>query len=647
MLFLCLVVSPESSFAQKKEKAKSNKKELREVRFKTRSKTGDKAYKGDISGRRIRSRTPRDRSRMRYAQPNPYAGRKSMTEKQRMKYIRSSPRFSRRSNERAGKGPVYSSGSVRTTFTGKNAYKHDVIRSASRGTERSVKKQRIVPRTTSGAYVIRKRKRPYAWKDRTLWEEPYKGDIAGRPVRVKRTVDRPSVSSPPKLTNRSYSRRGDKAYSGRISGGYLSISGKRRERAYSGQATGGYMSATKPSEKAWKGDVAGFKISTIRSKPPKWKNVDGQQYYKSGPGDDKPYKGKIKKDYLTARRMGEKAGMPKYRGRLSLTLTTSPSNFRGNSRGRKPLRGGGSITRSGAWNNSGRPIDNRKVQSQDIQVARFSGNIRGTKPSKGGGSISGVAWNNKGRPIENRGVRTQDMKIARFSGNMRSEGKPYKGRRNYSVGFRMHNNDGKPLQSMGHSKQDQQIAGFSGNVRGRRGPEKGAGGSVSVLPWNNDGKPLERKTVSAEARRATVSSGTIKRSFKYEKNPGAHEDAMLKRGPGKNYYAAGKYTGTVRMTQKYQKKPYAADGSLKGIGPSRAMVQASAYQGNVKMSKKNIRDRHPSYKFEDERPTAKSGFNLKLFWSKLFRKQENQPDHLKEKVRAPRFDKGEKGLWND
>ncbi|MEJ2004292.1 MAG: hypothetical protein P8X57_04850, partial [Cyclobacteriaceae bacterium] len=200
---------------------------------------------------------------------------------------------------------------------------------------------------------------------------------------------------------------------------------------------------------------------------------------------------------------------------------------------------------------------------------------------------------------------------------------------------------------LGHSKQDTQIAGFSGNVKGRRKPEKGAGKSVSVLPWNNDGKPLERKPVPAEARRAMVSTGNFKRTFAYKKNPMAHEDALKKREPGKNYAKAADYTGSFRMKSTYKKKPHAAEGSMKGIGPSRAMMQASAYQGNVKMSKKSLRDRHPSYKFEREKTTAKTGFNLKLFWSKLFKQQENQPGHLKEKVRKPRFDKGEKGLWNE
>ncbi len=639
---------PNESYAQKKDKAKSNRKELREVRFKTRSRQGEKAYRGSISGRRVKSRTPRIKSQAKYAQPNPYAGRKSMNEKQRMKYIRSSPRFSNRNNEKAGVGSPYAGKSKRITFTGKNAYRHEVAPSASRGSERNVVKKRIVPRTTSGAYVIRKRKRPYAWKDKTLWEDAHKGDIAGRPVRVKRTVDRPSIQAAPRMANRSSSRRGDKAYSGRMRSGFLSISGARREKAYKGQAAGSYMSATKPSERAWKGDIAGFKISSIRSKTPKWNKANGQQYYKSAPVDDKPYKGNIKgRDFMSSKRPSEKAGRSMGKGNLTISLKSSVGNFAGNMKSRKRLKGGGSVSRN-QWNNNGNPVDNRKVQSQDLKVAGFTGSIRGRRkpPAKGGGSVARGRWNNDGKPLDNRRIQAQDVKIARFNGNLRSPGKPYKGRRNLTVGFRMHNNGGKPVPSLGHGKQDAQIAGFSGNVKGGKKP-KGAGGSVSVLPWNNDGEPLERKTPSAETRRATVSTGTFKRTFKYTKNPLAHEDALKKRPAGKNYYEAGKYSGNVRLTQRYEKNPNSADGALKGIGPSRAMVQASAYQGNMKMSRKNIANRHPSYKFEGDRASAKSNFNLKLFWSKLFKKQENQPDVVKEKVREPRFDKGEKGLWND
>ena len=37
--------------------------------------------------------------------------------------------------------------------------------------------------------------------------------------------------------------------------------------------------------------------------------------------------------------------------------------------------------------------------------------------------------------------------------------------------------------------------------------------------------------------------------------------------------------------------------------------------------------------------------NFKLWWARLFRKSETQPDHLKDKRGKPRYDKGEAGLW--
>ena len=37
--------------------------------------------------------------------------------------------------------------------------------------------------------------------------------------------------------------------------------------------------------------------------------------------------------------------------------------------------------------------------------------------------------------------------------------------------------------------------------------------------------------------------------------------------------------------------------------------------------------------------------NFKLWWARLFKKEETQPDHLKEKGKKPRYDKGEQGMW--
>ena len=39
--------------------------------------------------------------------------------------------------------------------------------------------------------------------------------------------------------------------------------------------------------------------------------------------------------------------------------------------------------------------------------------------------------------------------------------------------------------------------------------------------------------------------------------------------------------------------------------------------------------------------------NFKLLWARWFKKSDTQPDHLKEKIQKPRYDKREDGLWYD
>ena len=633
--FLLLVAG--NGMSQIKEKGKSNRKEIRAAKRKQGSKQGEKAYKGDITGRRLSPKKPREGGRNTYQKTNPYAGRKQMGEKQRMKYLTRSPRSASRNTERAAKSRSYGRSSMRITFTGKNAYKHDVIPSASRGSERPVKKQRIVPRTSSGAYVMNKRKNPYKWRKTTPWEKAYKGDITGAKFTPKRTVDRPGLQKSPIFDNRSNKRRGDKAYSGRIRGGFLSVSGQRRERA--GKGTGGYVSATRPAESTsrYRNPRMAMKI---KSRPPKWRHHEHRPYYSGSPGGDRPYKGVIKGGYRSITRQAERDGATRYSGRTKLNLS-------------------GGIT-------------------------SYSGNIRNRRAAKGGGSVSRNRWNNQGNPLARRSATRQDISTSKYRGDARGGGRPYDGPRNYASGFKMHNNNGNPVKSRKYSLQDRRIARYSGMYRGTNKEPKGAGGSISVLPWNNDGKPLDKKPVSPESRRATSYVGNVK-GFKYKKNPGAHEDALMKREAGRSYAQVAGYKGTVRQKFRYKKNPHAADeslkkrpagttyakianyqgtvkrsfrymknpnsadGALKHRGPSRAMISASNYQGNIKMTKKSLRDRHPSYKYEREQTnsTAKSQLNLKLFWSKMFKKQENQPKMLKEKVREPRFDKGEKGLWND
>ncbi len=654
-----------------KDEAKSNRRQRRMARFKMRTRQGEKAYRGDISGRRLQPRTS-SRNRVIHPQPNPYAGRKRMTERRRAKYLNSSPRYSSRPREKASRGQAYQGGSVRTTFAGKKAYKFKPWLTASRPSERAKRTKRIVPRSASGAYVRNKRKNPYAWRERSKWEEAYKGDIAGQPVRVKRTTDRPAIQGPPTFKNRRTTRRGDQAYNGRAFPRKNMSATRRRERAYSGKAAGGYVSATRPGEKAYSGRAFPRKnmSATRRSETAGVRRGRTSAQMSATRRGEKAYSGRAfprgnlsatrgpetagnrigkSRRRLSVSRQGEHAGKSISRGRIGGNGFGLSSTYRGSMRARKPSGGGGSIS-GGLHNNNGRSLARRGVQTQDIRVARHTGNIRTTRGLKGGGSMSAkMRRNNNDRPVRGFAPGRQDRLTGNYQGNLRFGGRPPKNK-GKSLARAQWNNKGEPVKGRAVSLQDADIAAFKGRTKGRRNPPKGAGGSVSVLPWNNDEEPLEQKVPGKDTRIATSFQGRQKRGFRYVRNPSSAEDALKVKPVGKGTTQAMSYQGSQKRRFSYRKNPNSADGALKGIGPSRAMVQASQFQGNVKMSRKRYENRHPSHKFEGNSRTAsnqRKGFSFKVLWSRLFKKQENQPDHLKEKERKPRFDKGEKGLWND
>lgn len=635
---------------RKPDDAESNRRQRRAARFKMRTKQGEKAYKGDIAGRRLIRRSS-SRPRVTHAQPNPYAGRKRMTEARRAKYMQSSPRYSVRGRERAGKGNVYGNRSENTTFAGKKAYKFKPWLSASKPSERSPRGKKIIPRSASGAYVKNKRARPYAFRERSKWENAYKGDITGRTFRSKQTTDRPSIQGRPTFKNRSNTRRGDRPYAGKAGGGFVSAS-RSGERSYAGNVKQRRrISATRPPEQAYAGRAfPRGKLSITRSGETSGGGIRGRSGRK-----------------LSISRGGEVAGSRVNRGKIGANGFGVASNYRGGMRARKPMKGGGSIS-GGGHNNRGRAIDNRGVRAQDLRIAGHQGNIRTTRGLKAGGSISArLKRNNDNKPVRGFAPGRQDRQVAKFQGNTKWRAPSgqgdlvvnYKGdlkrrrpekNKAESVKRNRWNNNGMAIARRDPTAQDRNTSAYQGTSKGRRNPPKGAGGSVSVLPWNNDEKPLEQKVPGSDTRVATSFQGKQKRSFRYIRNPSSHEDALKVRPEGKGTMLASRHEGSMRRRTKYEKNPNSADGALRGIGPSRAMVQASQFQGNTKMSSKRYKNRHPSYKFEDSSRNAdnkRKSFNLKVWWSQLFKKQENQPVHLKEKERKPRFDKDEKGLWND
>jgi len=141
----------------------------------------------------------------------------------------------------------------------------------------------------------------------------------------------------------------------------------------------------------------------------------------------------------------------------------------------------------------------------------------------------------------------------------------------------------------------------------------------------------------------------------YAKKPHAAEGSMPGIRPTKTSVKASEYARGIRRNWDYIRNPSSAEEALKTREPGKAFARASAYQGNIRMQKFKLFDNrnvHPDTRFirinknnvAEERDLLT---NFKLWWARLFRKEETQPDHLKEKGKKPRYDKGEMGMWYD
>lgn len=640
------------------DKGKSNTRKLRSTKFKIRSKQGERAFKGDITGRKFQSkRSTRPKWGARIAKPNPYAGRKRTSEASRAKASKQTPRYSSRERERAWKGTAgrASMGSVRTTFTGKRSYQQvkGSGRSITRDPERPRRVTRITPRSASGAYRVRKRKRPYAIRERSQWEKAFQGDITGRKFRSRRTTDRPVIQKPRDVKYTSKGRRGDKAYTGKVQAGYKSIS--------------------RTKERAWKKDISGNKLRIRTSGQPKFNDSHFQTYPKGKRRGDKAFRGKIKGGgYKSVSSRKERAGRKSLSSRPPGEGTQKAWKFQGNIKGGKPLKGGGSISGK-RWNNNGRAVQGRGPREQDNRVARFQGNVKGGKPLKGGGSISGKRWNNNGRSIQGRGPREQDNRVARFQGNIKG-GKPLKG--GGSISGKRWNNDGRAIQGRGPREQDNRVARFQGNIKGGK-PLKG-GGSISGKRWNNDGKAIQGRGPREQDNRVARFQGNIKKgrplkgggsisragwnnkgkpvrgrdprtqdnriarfqgNVKADKTDKAKEASrraarhtgnirkyMLERGPDDDH----KYRGGMKQFH-YKKNPNSADEALKIKPPDEIYFKKKPYQGNIKVTSKRKQNKSAAEEALKKKYPDKNYFkggefqgNIKRNWTT--RRNPSSPD---------------------
>lgn len=510
-------------------------------------------------------------------------------------------------------------------------------------------------------------------------ERGWKGDVAGRKIRGSKAANTQgrAIRYKGTLVNPA---KGDRArFSKRRGGGYRSATeaSKRRnqhlpfmgilvkpakgDRArFSKRKGGGYKSASKPGEK--RTGRAPLPVRTPGIGASSVRKVAGKTR------GERPIKG------------GGSVSGKRWNNNHSPIKGRTPSNnqqrafkFQGNTKASRPLKGGGSVSGK-VWNNRQSPINGRPPSSNQQRAFKFQGNAKARRPLKGGGSVSGKLWNNKETPVNGRPPSSSQQRAFKFQGNTKAHRPPKGGG---SVSGKLWNNKETPINSKPPSSSQDRAFKFQGNIRGRR-EEKG-GGSRSGKLWNNKEKPINvrppsRTMAQAHAHRGSYHrfeiepsmqdqgeefTGYIKlKRFKrnYLPNPNAHEDAPKKARPDKSTYQVGKLQVKVKKYH-YMRNPSSADDALKVREPSLAFARASDYQGNIKMKKFELYNKkkhklHPDAQFVKINKNNVAGeksmvTNFKLWWGRLFRKNETLPDHLKDKEHKPRYDKGEKGMWND
>ncbi|MDH5599540.1 MAG: hypothetical protein OEY34_10475, partial [Cyclobacteriaceae bacterium] len=259
----------------------------------------------------------------------------------------------------------------------------------------------------------------------------------------------------------------------------------------------------------------------------------------------------------------------------------------------------------------------------------------------GSKSISITGQEHKNEKLPQKAQTSNGKLSASFSGNMKAR-KPLKSKGG-SISTQW-NNDGMPLQQKTRSKDTERATAYSGNLKAQKKP-KGAGGSINVQ-WNNDGMPLQKLERSKDTGRATAYQGNMKAT-----KP-VHGGGSIDRG---NWNNKGKSTNekyispatriATRFTGKDKKKEIITEKRDDYVN----------FSGTIKVKKtKGGKDQHPSFYYVNAKNKQLNGkeekekkISLIVLWSKIFKRNGNQPSNLKEKPGKLEFDKREIGIWHE
>ncbi len=330
--------------------------------------------------------------------------------------------------------------------------------------------------------------------------------------------------------------------------------------------------------------------------------------------------------------------------------------FSGSIKAKKSKKGGGSIS-GRPRNNNDKAISTKIPMGKDAakvgtyrgnykfgelapgfrdQGEEFSGFIKTKKPAKGGGSVSGKLWNNNEKPIDVRTPLSDDAKAANYSGWTKQS----RFKKAYVKNPNAHE---LALKQKRPDETTYDVAGLQVKVKQgnfERNKKSSREALLAIGPNKNSVKASEY-------------SGRMKVYWDYKHNPSSSDDAQKTIAGTKAFYrASSALTSRVRLRRDYRHNPASDKEALKVLSPGKAYARVNDFQGNLKMKKFNGKELHPDAKFahnyrnnvKEERTIL---MNVKLFWSKVFKKNGTQTKAVKENVKRPRYDKKERELWKD
>ncbi len=554
------------------------------------------------------------------------------------------------------------------------------VRSVSGYSQARSRKGPGTPVTLSGRRKRYKQKNTYLGKDRHFGENSSTKDIAGRNLRTRNYKSYNPTWGAKKF--RPYSRG-----SGRLTTEYSSTIPRSSRRA-------GWNNSGVPLQgrgrNANSEAIAGYKGKMRASGMPGYvRGPEGAYKGKmrargisgSGKGPEGGYKGKMRARGISGYGRGPEgtykgkmraSGVPKYgRGQESL--------FSGRKKAKKPLQGGGSITRG--WNNGGVPLmkKGRNANSESISGYRgkmplsampsygksregvYAGKMKAKKPLKGGGSIT-RRWNNKGEPLIGKGQTGTDKDRLAYQGNMKAK-KRLKGGGGSIT--RHWNNKEEPLIGKGQTGTDKDRLAYQGNMKAKK-RLKGGGGSIT-RQWNNKGEPIEGRGRTATDEDILAYQGNMRAAGRGDIGPS--EGMQRGRTKSLSFIRLGDPTHmglqreahnkkvNNRLPKELSRKERLRMKGAEGLdnGRSRAFTFwaiGDPSHGGLERSPSQAKGRlHPSSTYTASNKSRNSieekeqPVKIKIWWAKLFKKNSNQPDSVKEKPKRPRYDKGERSIW--